>query len=134
VEPISSRPLARRASESGRPCPDVYLLAAGPGPQARIKHEYRRGGAWAYLAASDVRRTKLFGDDQGPAIRSGGALSGCASRLMGRGQRVFAPGGGRESPCRSSGNSIHADLSTYLKKLEAKVLSASLTAPTRLAA
>jgi hypothetical protein len=28
---------------------------------AKIEHEYRRMGAWAYLAAWDVRRAKLFG-------------------------------------------------------------------------
>lgn len=27
----------------------------------RVEHEYRRRGAWAYLAAWDVRRAKLFG-------------------------------------------------------------------------
>ena len=32
-----------------------------PGQPARVEHEYRRGGAWAYLAALDVHRAKLFG-------------------------------------------------------------------------
>ena len=27
----------------------------------RVEHEYTRGGAWAYLAALDVHRAKLFG-------------------------------------------------------------------------
>jgi len=27
----------------------------------RVEHEYVRGGAWAYLAAWDVRRAKVFG-------------------------------------------------------------------------
>jgi hypothetical protein len=27
----------------------------------RVEHEYERGGAWAYLAALDVHRAKLFG-------------------------------------------------------------------------
>jgi DDE superfamily endonuclease len=27
----------------------------------RVEHEYRRGGAWAYLAAWDVHRARLFG-------------------------------------------------------------------------
>jgi hypothetical protein len=27
----------------------------------RVEHEYRRGGAWAYLAALDVHRAKVFG-------------------------------------------------------------------------
>lgn len=33
----------------------------GPGRAARVEHEYTRGGAWAYLAALDVHRAKLFG-------------------------------------------------------------------------
>ena len=32
-----------------------------PGSPMRVEHEYRRGGAWAYLAALDVHRAKLFG-------------------------------------------------------------------------
>lgn len=34
-----------------------------PGPRrpVRVEHEYTRGGAWAYLAALDVHRAKLFG-------------------------------------------------------------------------
>ncbi len=32
-----------------------------PGQAARVEHEYTRGGAWAYLAALDVHRAKLFG-------------------------------------------------------------------------
>jgi hypothetical protein len=31
------------------------------GQPARIEHEYTRGGAWAYLAALDVHRAKVFG-------------------------------------------------------------------------
>ncbi|WP_109205631.1 transposase [Moorella sp. Hama-1] len=35
----------------------------GPKPQQamRIEHEYERKGAWAYLAAWDVKRAKIFG-------------------------------------------------------------------------
>jgi len=33
----------------------------GPGQAMRVEHEYERGGAWAYLAALDVHRAKLFG-------------------------------------------------------------------------
>jgi len=35
----------------------------GPKPQQamRIEHEYERKGAWAYLAAWDIRRAKIFG-------------------------------------------------------------------------
>jgi hypothetical protein len=33
----------------------------GPGQPMRVEHEYRRGGALAYLAAWDVHRAKLFG-------------------------------------------------------------------------
>lgn len=36
-------------------------LPPGPHHVARIEHEYVRMGAWAYLAAWDVRRAKLFG-------------------------------------------------------------------------
>lgn len=36
-------------------------LPPRPGQAARIEHEYTRGGAWAYLAALDVHRAKLFG-------------------------------------------------------------------------
>lgn len=32
-----------------------------PGTAARVEHEYKRGGAWAYLAALDVHRAKIFG-------------------------------------------------------------------------
>lgn len=32
-----------------------------PGCVARVEHEYKRAGAWAYLAALDVHRAKLFG-------------------------------------------------------------------------
>ncbi len=31
------------------------------GQSMRVEHEYTRGGAWAYLAALDVHRAKLFG-------------------------------------------------------------------------
>jgi len=32
-----------------------------PGGACRVEHEYKRGGAWAYLAALDVHRAKIFG-------------------------------------------------------------------------
>jgi len=32
-----------------------------PGSPARVEHEYSRAGAWAYLAALDVHRAKVFG-------------------------------------------------------------------------
>ena len=32
-----------------------------PGSPMRVEHEYQRCGAWAYLAALDVHRAKLFG-------------------------------------------------------------------------
>jgi hypothetical protein len=31
------------------------------GQAARVEHEYRRAGAWAYIAALDVHRAKVFG-------------------------------------------------------------------------
>jgi hypothetical protein len=36
-------------------------LPPRPGYAARVEHEYKRGGAWAYLAALDVHRAKVFG-------------------------------------------------------------------------
>jgi hypothetical protein len=36
-------------------------LPTEPGKSMRIEHEYARGGAWAYLAALDVHRAKVFG-------------------------------------------------------------------------
>ena len=32
-----------------------------PGEAMRVEHEYKRMGAWTYLAAWDVRRAKIFG-------------------------------------------------------------------------
>lgn len=36
-------------------------LPAAAGKPMRVEHEYVRGGAWAYLAALDVHRAKVFG-------------------------------------------------------------------------
>jgi hypothetical protein len=36
-------------------------LPPRPGQVARVEHEYRRVGAWAYIAALDVHRAKVFG-------------------------------------------------------------------------
>lgn len=36
-------------------------LPVAPKIPIRVEHEYQRGGAWAYLAALDVHRVKLFG-------------------------------------------------------------------------
>ena len=36
-------------------------LPTEPGKTMRVEHEYARGGAWAYLAALDVHRAKVFG-------------------------------------------------------------------------
>ena len=36
-------------------------LPPQPGVAMRVEHEYARGGAWAYLAALDVHRAKVFG-------------------------------------------------------------------------
>lgn len=44
---------ARRRIHSTRP--------PAPGESMRVEHEYERKGAWAYLAAWDVRRAKIFG-------------------------------------------------------------------------
>jgi hypothetical protein len=36
-------------------------LPPAPGRKMRVEHEYRRAGAWAYLAAWDVRRARVHG-------------------------------------------------------------------------
>lgn len=36
-------------------------LPPAPGRSARIEHEYKRAGAWAYFAAWDVHHARLFG-------------------------------------------------------------------------
>jgi len=36
-------------------------LPPQPGRPMRVEHEYKRCGAWAYLAAWDVRRARIFG-------------------------------------------------------------------------
>jgi hypothetical protein len=36
-------------------------LPTTAGRAMRVEHEYQRAGAWAYLAAWDVRRAKVFG-------------------------------------------------------------------------
>lgn len=36
-------------------------LPPAPGEAMRVEHEYKRMGAWTYLAAWDVRRAKIFG-------------------------------------------------------------------------
>ncbi|MEK7682374.1 MAG: IS630 family transposase [Chloroflexota bacterium] len=36
-------------------------LPPGPGRPMRVEHEYARAGAWAYLAAWDVHRARVFG-------------------------------------------------------------------------
>lgn len=38
-----------------------HTLPPRPHEPMRIEHEYERGGAWAYLAALDVHRAKVFG-------------------------------------------------------------------------
>ena len=43
---------------------------AQPGSPMKVEHEYKRCGAWAYIAALDVHRAKLFGlCDQKSGIR-----------------------------------------------------------------
>jgi hypothetical protein len=36
-------------------------LPTAPGAPMKVEHEYKRSGAWAYLAALDVHRAKIFG-------------------------------------------------------------------------
>ncbi len=42
-------------------CRKHFSLAPAPNCPMRVEHEYRRAGAWTYLAAWDVHRAKLFG-------------------------------------------------------------------------
>jgi hypothetical protein len=42
-------------------CRRHATLPPRSGQPMRVEHEYRRRGAWAYLAAWDVRRAKVFG-------------------------------------------------------------------------
>lgn len=42
-------------------CRRHATYAAQPGSPMKLEHEYKRCGAWAYLAALDVHRVKLFG-------------------------------------------------------------------------
>src|SRR5437773_10996391 len=49
------KPAFRRAAEKARSLPPQ------PRRPMKIEHEYKRLGAWAYLAALDVHRAKLFG-------------------------------------------------------------------------
>jgi len=71
--------LYARQYEGGRLTPDDFVISADektsiqarlrchpstpprPRQPLRVEHEYERGGAWAYLAALDVHRAKLFG-------------------------------------------------------------------------
>jgi hypothetical protein len=59
-----------------------------PHQSAKIEHEYVRRGAWAYLAAWDVRRSKLFGRCE---PRTGFAtFDRCVAQVM------------AQEPCRSA--------------------------------
>ena len=42
-------------------CREHPTTPPGPGRSIRVEHRYKRMGAWAYLAAWDVRRAKVFG-------------------------------------------------------------------------
>jgi len=85
---------ARRRIHATRP--------PGPGEPMRIEHEYQRKGAWAYLAAWDVRRAKIFGrcepkDGHRPLWTVGRAgdeaetLPFGPTRLLDHGQRLVPP-------------------------------------------
>ena len=56
----SSSPPTRRPAFR-RVCAGIRSLPASAGKPMRVEHEYARGGAWAYLAALDVHRAKVFG-------------------------------------------------------------------------
>ena len=63
-------------------------LAPSPRCPLRVEHEYRRAGAWTYLAAWDVHRAKLFGRCE---VKNG----------IGPGDRLVAQGMNQE-PYRSA--------------------------------
>ena len=54
-------PVGRREDEHPGPPPCPPPTASCPGQPMRVEHEYEREGAWAYLAAWDVRRAKIHG-------------------------------------------------------------------------
>ena len=89
------RPASRHACASIRACPRA------PGSPARVEHEYSRGGAWAYLAALDVHRAKVFGrcehttgiEPFGRLVDPGhvpSPLPQCPARVLDRRQRLLA--------------------------------------------
>ena len=83
-------------------------LPTAPRQAMRIEHEYVRQGAWAYLAAWDVRRAKIHGSAntrphrtiRPPPATSDDArtLSLRSSGVLDHGQRLLPP---RPSLCRS---------------------------------
>lgn len=54
-----TRPMKRPASRHANAA--IPRAPVAPGQPLRVEHEYRRHGAWAYLAAWDVHRARLFG-------------------------------------------------------------------------
>src|SRR5713226_7243863 len=63
-EPLAADDYVLSADEkraSRQRCRRHAPLPSGLDRIAKIEHEYARMGAWAYLAAWDVRRAKLFG-------------------------------------------------------------------------
>ena len=61
VKPSMLRNGARRSCDIQARIRKPASLPPHPDPAARVEHVYARGGAWAYLAAMDVHRAKLFG-------------------------------------------------------------------------
>ncbi len=56
----------------------------------RVEHEYERRGAWAYLAAWDVRRAKVYGRcETTTGIRPFNRRTGDAATALPVGPRVF---------------------------------------------
>jgi hypothetical protein len=67
-----------------------------PGPRRamRVEHEYERGRAWAYLAALDVHRAKLFGRCERTGLRATSAADVLHCRpelLSGQGLAIRRP-------------------------------------------
>ena len=55
------RALRRRKDEHPGPARRHPSQPPAPGRPVRVEHEYTRAGAWAYIAAWDVHRARVFG-------------------------------------------------------------------------
>ena len=75
-------------------------LPPAPGRPALVEHEYERRGAWAYLAAWDVHRAKIFGRCEASSSWGKRELN---PNLSGNNGRFGAQGGPQAGNCREGG-------------------------------